>query len=57
MKTEIRSEAMRLVEQLPDDATWEDLQYLIYVRQTVDGSFEHSAANPRTPQTVKGDLQ
>jgi catabolite regulation protein CreA len=48
---------MRLVEQLPDDATWEDLQYLIYVRQTVDGSFEHSAANPRTPQTVKGDLQ
>ncbi len=34
--TTIRDEARRLVEQLPDDATWDDLLYQIYVRQSVD---------------------
>ena len=33
--TAIKDEARRLVEQLPDDATWEDLQYQIYFRQAV----------------------
>ncbi len=32
----IREEAHRLVEQLPDDATWEDLLYQIYVRQSIE---------------------
>ena len=40
MKTEI----LRLVEGLPDDATWEDLQYAIYLRQAVDRGLEDSAA-------------
>jgi hypothetical protein len=34
--TSIRDEARRLVEQLPDDATWDDLLYQIYVRQSVE---------------------
>jgi hypothetical protein len=34
--TSVKSEAQRLVEQLPDDATWEDLLYEIYVRQAVE---------------------
>jgi predicted transcriptional regulator len=32
----VREEAHRLVDQLPDDATWEDLLYQIYVRQSIE---------------------
>ena len=32
----VKHEARRLVEQLPEDATWEDLMYRIYVRQAVE---------------------
>ena len=32
----IKAEAHRLIDQLPDDATWEDLQYQIYFRQKVE---------------------
>jgi predicted transcriptional regulator len=34
--TNVRDEARRLVDHLPDDATWEDLQYEIYVRQSIE---------------------
>ena len=32
----VKEEARRLVERLPDEATWEDLQYEIYFRQAVE---------------------
>jgi predicted transcriptional regulator len=32
----IKSEAQRLVDQLPEQASWDDLMYEIYVRQGVD---------------------
>ena len=32
-ETTIKDEARRLVERLPEDATWEDLQYEIFFRQ------------------------
>ena len=32
----VKEAARRLVELLPDDATWEDLQYQIFFRQVVD---------------------
>lgn len=32
----IKREAQRLVEQLPEEASWDDLMYEIYVRQAVD---------------------
>jgi predicted transcriptional regulator len=32
----IKTDARRLVEQLPDDATWEDLMYHVYVRQAIE---------------------
>lgn len=32
----IKGEARQLVDQLPDDATWDDLLYEIYVRQSVE---------------------
>ena len=31
----IKPEARRLVENLPDSATWDDLAYEVYVRQSV----------------------
>ena len=32
----IKREAMKLVEQLPEQASWDDLMYEIYVRQAVE---------------------
>ena len=44
--TTIRDEARRLVEQLPDDATWDDLLYDIYVRQSVEAGLADCRAGP-----------
>ncbi len=38
----VKDEARRLVERLPDVATWEDLQYLIYFRQAVEAGLKDS---------------
>lgn len=38
MSASIKDEARRLVEALPDDSTWEDLMYQIYVRETVEAA-------------------
>jgi predicted transcriptional regulator len=32
----IKPDARKLVERLPDDATWDDLQYQISVRQSIE---------------------
>lgn len=32
----VREQAQRLVDQLPEDASWEDLLYQIYVRQSIE---------------------
>jgi hypothetical protein len=32
----VKEQAMRLVEQLRHDATWDDLMYQIYVRQAIE---------------------
>ena len=36
MSANIKEEARRLIELLPDDSTWEDLMYQIYVRQCIE---------------------
>ena len=33
---DIRSAARQLVDSLPDDATWDDVMYRIYVRQAIE---------------------
>jgi len=38
----IKDEARRLVERLPEGATWEDLQYEIYFRQAVEAGLKDS---------------
>lgn len=41
-QTSIKDAAHRLVEQRPEDATWEDLQYEIYFRQAVEAGLKDS---------------
>jgi hypothetical protein len=38
----IKAEARRLVDQLPEDATWDDLMYQIYVRQAIEAGLQDS---------------
>ena len=36
----VKSEARRLIEQLPEEATWDDLLYEIYVRQSIEAGLK-----------------
>ena len=54
MEKTLKAEARQLIDRLPDDATWEDLQYEIYVRQSIEAGMKdieegrvHSSAEVR----------
>ncbi len=38
----IKEQARRLLESLPDSATWEDIIHLIYVRQAIEAGIKDS---------------
>ena len=38
----VKEEARRLIERLPEDATWEDVQYEVYVRQAIEAGLKDS---------------
>lgn len=40
----IKPEAQRLVENLPDTATWDDVAYEVYVRQSIEAGLADAAA-------------
>ena len=40
----IKQEAYRLLQKLPENATWDDLMYEIYVRQAIEAGIEDSEA-------------
>ena len=42
--TNVKDEAKRLVEELPEDASWDDLMYKIYVRQAIESGLSDSQA-------------
>jgi predicted transcriptional regulator len=42
--TNVKQEARRLVDILPDNATWDDLMYEIYVRQAIEAGLADSDA-------------
>jgi predicted transcriptional regulator len=42
MSANIKEEARRLIDNLPDDSTWEDLMYQIYVRETIEAGLADS---------------
>ncbi len=44
MTNNIKEEAHRPVENLPEDATWDALMYQIYVRQAIAAGIEDSEA-------------
>ncbi|WP_305043975.1 hypothetical protein [Geoalkalibacter sp.] len=40
----VKEEAHKLVDRLPDDATWDDLMHEIYVRETIERGLADSRA-------------
>jgi hypothetical protein len=44
MQRTVKEEAKRLIERLPDNATWDDVEYEIYVRRAVDAGLSDSDA-------------
>lgn len=38
----IKEQAHRLLDNLPDSATWDDVMYRIYVRQTIEAGIKDS---------------
>lgn len=52
MSTEnVKEEARRLLEKLPEDATWDDLMHEIYVRQSIEAGLNDSRAGKVTDVT------
>jgi hypothetical protein len=47
-KANVKQEAKRLMDELPDDATWDDAMYKLYVRQSI----EQGLADSRAGRTV-----
>ena len=45
----IKEQARRIVEQLPDDASWEDLIYRIYVRQAIEAGLKDAQEGRTVP--------
>lgn len=44
----IKEEARRLVDQLPENSTWDDLMHEIYVRQSIEKGLADSEAGQTT---------
>ncbi|MBH8576441.1 hypothetical protein I8752_26320 [Nostocaceae cyanobacterium CENA369] len=50
----IKEEAHKLIDRLPENPTWDDLMYQIYVRQTVEaGLADSKAGNVISVQEVR----
>ena len=46
--TNVKEEARRLVEKLPENSTWDDLMHEIYVRQAIESGLADSRAGRTT---------
>ncbi len=44
MASNIKGEARRLIDQLPQDSTWDDPMHKIYVRQAIEAGLADSEA-------------
>ena len=49
MTPTVKDQARELIERLPDSATWDDLQYEIYVRQAIEAGLADSDADRVEP--------
>ena len=41
---DIKSDAHRMIDALPDNATWDDVMYRVYVRQCIEAGIEDADA-------------
>jgi hypothetical protein len=56
-QSNVKSEAHRIVDQLPDDASWEDLIYQLYGRQSIEaGLRDAEAGRMETVAQVRRDF-
>jgi predicted transcriptional regulator len=46
--TNVKDEARKLIEKLPEDSTWDDLMREIYVRQAIESGLTDSQAGRTT---------
>jgi hypothetical protein len=54
---DIRTEAIDLIEQMPEESTWDDVLYAIFVRQAIERGLEASAqGRTKTIDEVKRRL-
>jgi len=53
----IKEEARRLLDRLPEDATWDDLMHEIYVRKAIEAGRADSRADRAVPvDEVRGQF-
>jgi hypothetical protein len=45
----VKEEAKQLIDQLPDDVTWSDVMYQIYVRQKIEAGLKASVEGRVVP--------
>lgn len=43
VESDIKTQAHQLVESLPDNATWDDVMYRVYVRQAIETGLRDAA--------------
>lgn len=57
MTTTVREDTRKLAERLPDDATWDDVLYEIYVRQSIEAGLKDAdAGNTMSSEEVRRRL-
>jgi hypothetical protein len=55
--TTVKDEARRLVDQLPETSTWDDLMHEIYVRQAIEsGLADSSAGRTRSVEEIRKEF-
>jgi hypothetical protein len=55
--TNIKEEARKLINNLPDNSTWDDLMHEIYVRQTIEkGLADSEAGRVTSVEQVRKDF-
>jgi hypothetical protein len=48
-KNDVKSSARETIESLPDDSTWDDVMYRIYVRQRIEAGLRDAEAKDVVP--------
>jgi hypothetical protein len=53
----IKEEARKLIDKMPDDFTWDDLMHKIYVRQAIESGLAESQAGRTTSvETLRAEF-